>query len=530
MQAAAGARLECGPAAAVTFAHVPRDMCIRAGARARGGPTSRRATRRIGEEVFSSRARRQPLPSRAVDPSSRAALTADNVVRLTIAAAVPLVGLALLAAAPGPEVGVRVLLALGAESVALGLALAAVSLALAYPLARAVAAPWLLTCVMIAPLARAIGALHLGLAPGTGSFALARVAGDLPLAALLLRVRLRSRPQSWLDAAADLGAGPWRRFWAIEWPHLRSAYALAGVLVLLVGLGDATTAAIAGGGKRYTLALALREAVLLDAHPRRAAVITAMFVAVALPCAWALARGLREAARGRGGREGRPSRAGLVVLALCGLPIAGLIGPALAWPWSAGDDLLLSQVPATLASAGVAAALAAGLGCAAGIGLPTRWGPAVLLPLALPPAVYGAAWLAAAQALGWGPGTGLTVCALLPGQVAIAYAGAALAAAGAERLADSARDLGAGTWARARWLWWPLMAPTGVALALVAFAYAIGDAGASAFTSGPGGSTLAVGLEIVGRGGEVAVVPRWALMLASLPLLLAALAGVMRRP
>lgn len=474
--------------------------------------------------------RGRTLHSRAVSLSPTALARAANAVWWVVAFGVPLAGVVSLAAAPGAAVGGSALLAVGADSVALGAALAVVALALAYPLARAVSAPWLLTCVMIAPLARAIGALQLGLAPGTGAFALARLAGDAPLAALLLRVRLRSRPQSWLDAAADLGAGPWRRFRAIEWPHLRPAYAVAGALVLLLGLGDATTAAVAGGGKRYTLALALREAVLLDAHPRRAAVIAGMLIAVAVPCAWALARGLREAARGRSGREGRPGRAGLGVLALCVLPIAALIGPALAWPWSAGDELLLSQVPATLASAGVAAILGAGLGCAAGLGLPPRWGPTMLLPLALPPAVYGAAWLTVAQRLGWGPGDGLTVVALLPGQVAIAYAGAVLAAADAEKLADSARDLGAGLAARARWLWWPLMAPTGVALALVAFAYAVGDAGASAFTSGPGGSTLAVGLEIVGRGGEVGVVPRWALGLASLPLLLAGLAGLIRRP
>lgn len=440
----------------------------------------------------------------------------------------PLAGLAFAALEPGPPLLAGRVLALAGESVLVAAGLAGLALALAYPLARAVPSPWLLACGMVAPLARAVGALHLGLSPGTGTFVLARLAGDLPLAALLLRVHMHARPRVWLEAAADLGAGPWQRFVYVEWPHLRPAFAVAGVYVLLAGLGDATTAAVAGGGLRYTLALALREALLTEAHPRRAALVVALLLALAVPCAWALARGLAAV----GGRSGGPApggRAGLLLLAICGLPVAGLVGPALAQPWGAGDRLLLSQAPATLVSAGLSAIAAAAIGCAAGLGLPARRGAPLLLPLALPPAVYGAAWLATAQQIGWRPGIGLTIAALLPGQVAIAYAGAAVARAGTSRLAEAARDLGAGRAARVRWLWWPLLGPVGAGLALVAFAFAVGDAGASAFTSGPGGSTLAVGLEIVGRGPEVGVVPRWALGLACLPLLAAALAGLIRR-
>lgn len=445
------------------------------------------------------------------------------------AIAAPLAGLLLAAREPGPPVMLGTLLAIAGDSLLLAAGLTALALALAYPLARAVTAPWLLLLVMIAPLARAIGALAFGMSPGTGSVALARLAGDAPLAALLLRARLRTRPQSWLDAAADLGAGPWRRFVAVEWPHLRPAYALAAVCVALLAIGDATIAAVAGGGKRYTLGLALREAVLLDAHPRRAAAIAALFVALAVPCAWALARGLQATGRAREGRATPRLHLGFVPLALCAAPVAALVPAALTCPPGQGDALLLATLPATLASAGLAALVAAAIGCVTGLAAPARWSPALLLPLALPPAVHGAAWLVSAQQLGWGPGLGLTVVTLLPGQVAIAHAGATAALAGSERLADAARDLGAGLGARARWLWWPLAWPIGAALALVGFAYAIGDAGAAAFTSGPGGSTLAVGLEILGRGGDPGAVPRWALGLGLVPLLAAALAALLRR-
>ncbi|MDC0720380.1 ABC transporter permease subunit [Nannocystis bainbridge] len=445
------------------------------------------------------------------------------------ALAAPAAGLVLAAAEPGTPVRLPTLLAIAGDSLVLAAALAGLALALAYPLARAVTAPWLLLFVMIAPLARAIGALALGLSPGTGAVALARLAGDVPLAALLLRARLRTRPRSWLDAAADLGAGPWRRFVTVEWPHLRPAYALAAVCLVLLALGDATIAAVAGGGKRFTLGLALREAVLLDAHPRRAAAIAALFAAIAVPCAWALARGLRAAGRSRDDRQPPAARAGLAVLVVCAAPIAALVVPAVTWPLGQGDALLAAQLPATLASAGASAVLAAALGCVTGLAAPARWSPALLLPLALPPAVYGAAWLVTAQQLGWRPGPLLTFVTLLPGQVAIAHAGAAAAFADLGRLADAARDLGAGPAARARWLWWPLARPIGAALALVAFALALGDAGAAGFTSGPGGSTLAVGLEILGRGGDLGAVPRWALALGLVPLLAAALAALLRR-
>lgn len=451
------------------------------------------------------------------------------VVWAGVTVVAPGVGLVVAAGEGGSDVMMGKLLAIAGESVVVAAGISAAALVLAYPLARACAAPWLLLFVMIAPLARAIGARELGLAPGTGAVALARLAGDVPLAALLLRARLRTRPRSWLDAAADLGAGAWRRFLDVEWPHLRPAYALAAVFLIVLAVGDATIAAVAGGGKHYTLGLALREAVLLDAHPRRALAIAGMFVGIAAPCAWALARGLRDAGRSRVGRPAPDRRAGAWVLAICAAPLVGLVPAAVGSPIGAGDSLLMGLLPTTLATAGLAAVVAAGIGCVTGLGVPARWSPALLLPLVVPPTVYGAAWLVAAQGLGWGPGWGLTVWTLLPGQIAVAHAGATAALIGHERLADAARDLGAGRWGRIRWLWWPLAWPIGAALALVALAQAIGDAGAAAFTSGPGGSTLAVGLEILGRGGDRGAVPRWALGLGLVPLLMAGVAGLLRR-
>ena len=142
----------------------------------------------------------------------------------------------------------------------------------------------------------------------------------------------------------------------------------------------------------------------------------------------------------------------------------------------------------------------------------------VLLPLALPSVVYGALMLPAGRLLGIGPGSTLTLLGLLPMRVALAYAGAVLAVAAVQReVVDGARDLGAGPVARLLRIWWPLLAPAGVALGIVGFAHALADGSVPAFTTGPGGSTLAVGMAIVARGGEVEVVPRWALGLSLAP-------------
>ncbi|MBL9105031.1 MAG: ABC transporter permease subunit [Myxococcales bacterium] len=415
----------------------------------------------------------------------------------------------------------------GLRALGLAAAVAAVAVALAYPVARAAPTSLLLTLVLVAPLARALGVLGLGLQPGAGAVLLAQSAGAIPLAALVVQLRLRGRPRAWLEAAADLGAGPWRRFVAVELPVVAPALALAGGWSALWALGDVTTLELAGGGKVYTLALLLRDAVLSEADPRRAAAIVAVLLAVALPCALAIARGVARLIGEVTASDPRPGRglrvAGWTGAALAGLPLLGLCRHLSFGADGASAALLRSLLPRSLAltlACGLAAAL---LGFALALARrPSGRGDVatglVLLPLALPPVVYGALMLATGPLLGLRPGPALTLLALLPEQVALAYAGALLAVAAVQReVIDAARDLGAGPRARALLVWWPLLAPAGLALTLVGFARALAEASVPAFTAGPGGGTLAVGMAIVARGGEVGVVPRWALGLALAP-------------
>lgn len=469
----------------------------------------------------------------------RIAVAAFAVVWVVVSLGLPLASLVREGlAASGPPVPGWVFVQAGLRGLGLAAAVAAVAVVAAYPVARSVRPAVLLVLALVAPLARAIGVLGLGLAPGAGAVILAQSAGAIPLAALVVQLRLRGRPRAWLEAAADLGAGPWRRFRAVELPVIGPALALAGGWSALWALGDVTTLELAGGGKVYTLALLLRDAVLAEADPRRAAVIVAALLAVALPCALAIARGL-AGLLGEVGAGGPPPGRGLRViawgwLAVAGLPLVGLVGSLSFETGGSSAALLRGMLGRSVALTLLVGLVAAGLGFALALARRPRSAAGrrdvvaglVLLPLAVPPVVYGALMVASGPALGLGPGPVLTFLALLPEAVALAYAGAALAVGSVQReVVDAARDLGAGPAARVWRVWRPLLAPAGVALTLVGFARALAEASVPAFTSGPGGGTLAVGMAIVARGGEVGVVPRWALGLSLAPVLVVWIAG-----
>ena len=210
------------------------------------------------------------------------------------AVAVPLV--VLLAAAQG-SVGSAVdraaVLGSTVRALGLGFGVGLGATALAYPVARVVPVPLLVGAVMVTPLARGLGVLGLGVAPGTVAAALALGAGALPLAALVVRLRLQARPARWLEAAADLGASAWARAWWIERPHLRPAWITATAWVALQVLGDVTVLRSAGGGKAYGPGLMARDALLRDGAPGRALLVVLVLTAVALVVAARLAHDLR---------------------------------------------------------------------------------------------------------------------------------------------------------------------------------------------------------------------------------------------
>ncbi|MFV8751684.1 ABC transporter permease subunit [Nannocystaceae bacterium ST9] len=420
----------------------------------------------------------------------------------------------------------------------LALIVAAIATVLAGLLARAVPPLALLSLLLISRAIEALGVLAWGVPPGAFAAGLTLVVDLAPLAALVVLLRLRTRPVELLESAADLGAGPWIRAWWIGWPHLRPAFAVAFGWALLEVLGDAVALDIAGGGKVYTPGLLIRDALVHEFAPARAVVGLLGLLIVALPCAWLLAGELRraESASFRPLAPASPVIRGLgwaSFAMLAAVPAALVFGEH---PSGFGprDQMLARLLGQTTLIAGSVALLAALLGFAVAIALgPTssRRSVAVLvLPLALPASVFGLLALSLASALGLRPGTPLTVLALLPQALALGFLVARVMSSVVPRaLIEAAADLGAHAIDRLRLVWLPLGKPALLIAFAVVFTWVLGQAATPAFTSGPGGDTLAVGLAIFARGGGLPVVRRWALAIVVVPISLLVIPVLLRR-
>ena len=65
-----------------------------------------------------------------------------------------------------------------------------------------------------------------------------------------------------LDAAADLGAGAWERFWHIEFPALRPGIVAAGLFGFLLSFNELSRSIYVGGRKTTLPLYALGAGVL----------------------------------------------------------------------------------------------------------------------------------------------------------------------------------------------------------------------------------------------------------------------------
>ena len=430
------------------------------------------------------------------------------------------------------------------HALARGLVLACVSATAATVIAtvwaRVIPPVVLLAVLLLGRFVVAQGILALGIAPGATAAVLAAIVHTSGFAALIVALRMRARPTALLEAAADLGAGPLTRAWRIAGPHLRPAWLAAFAWSLLQVLGDVIAFELAGGGRAYTLGLWIRDALVQEDAPDRALLGILVLLGLACASAWAIAREL-----GRGQLDRRqpdpPAPTWLAGLGWASLVLA-LAGPGRllfgAHPRGFGpvDERLLELLGQSLAIAGIVAGIAAVLGF--GLAIATRSASAssrvatvlVLTPLAIPPSVLGLLSLSAASSIGWRPGVGLTVASLLGPAVALAFVAArVLIAAIPAALVDAAVDLGAGPRDRLRLVWLPLGRPAVLVAAAVAFAWSLAQAAIPAFTSGPGGDTLAVALTIHARAGSLELVRRWSLILAVTALAAAVVVALVAR-
>ena len=79
----------------------------------------------------------------------------------------------------------------------------------------------------------------LGLQLGYWSIMMGHIVWAFPFALLIVLVLTTRFDHRLLEAAEDLGAGPWRRFWDIEFPLLRPAIVGAGLFGFLLSFNEA---------------------------------------------------------------------------------------------------------------------------------------------------------------------------------------------------------------------------------------------------------------------------------------------------
>jgi putative spermidine/putrescine transport system permease protein len=122
----------------------------------------------------------------------------------------------------------------------------------------------------------------------------------LPLVVLVLFSVIQTIPQSLEEAAASLGAGPWRAAWRVVLPLALPGLVAAGLMAFNLAMGTFTSTALLGGGKVLTLPILIeRKAILEVNYPVAATISMLLLIAgllvnvAALAAAQRLQRGIR---------------------------------------------------------------------------------------------------------------------------------------------------------------------------------------------------------------------------------------------
>lgn len=102
----------------------------------------------------------------------------------------------------------------------------------------------------------------------------------LPFLVLPLVVSLQRIDRVLLEAAADLHAGPWRRFQQVVWPLSRPGLAAALMLSLIPAAGDVVNPLFLGGPNERMLANTIESLLLVQLQAPRAAALTLVLMAL----------------------------------------------------------------------------------------------------------------------------------------------------------------------------------------------------------------------------------------------------------
>jgi spermidine/putrescine transport system permease protein len=121
-----------------------------------------------------------------------------------------------------------------------------------------------------------------GLRLGLLTVVLSHVAFSLSYAVIVVRARLAGFDRSLEEAAADLGAGPWRTFWHVTLPGIAPGVLAAALLVFALSLDDYVITSFVAGVGATTLPVHVYSMVKSGVSPEINAVSTLLMVATSL--------------------------------------------------------------------------------------------------------------------------------------------------------------------------------------------------------------------------------------------------------
>src|SRR5262249_47347653 len=104
----------------------------------------------------------------------------------------------------------------------------------------------------------------------------------LPVAVLGLFIGISSIERPILEAARNLGCGPFRILWEIVIPNIRRAIVFTFVFVFILTFGDVISPANLGGGRTYLLSTMVLDRIKVNHWPEAAVMAVWILVTFSL--------------------------------------------------------------------------------------------------------------------------------------------------------------------------------------------------------------------------------------------------------
>jgi putrescine transport system permease protein len=117
---------------------------------------------------------------------------------------------------------------------------------------------------------------------GADTITLAHIPFGMAYAIVVIRARLSQLDQSFEEAAADLGATPWRTFRRVTLPLLMPSIGAAWLLAFTLSLDDVVIASFVTGPGASTLPIVIFSSVRLGVSPQINALATLLVLAVSV--------------------------------------------------------------------------------------------------------------------------------------------------------------------------------------------------------------------------------------------------------